>query len=60
MDDYIWQKEVYRSLMSQPKKLIAKIPMNKIVIDEEHQAFSYSFSGNRVIYILIGSLFPEK
>jgi hypothetical protein len=43
----------------QPKKLIAKIPMKQIVIDEEHSCFMYYIENNKVKYSLIAHLFKE-
>jgi hypothetical protein len=46
--------------MIQPGKLIGKIPMQQIVIDERGNQFKYVFIENKVRYIYFGSVLFEK
>jgi hypothetical protein len=46
--------------MIRPGKLIGKIPMHRIVIDEKGNVFRYIFYKNKIRYIYSGSVCFEK
>ncbi len=42
-----------------PAKLIHKLPMKKMVIDEEHSCWIYEIDNGKVVYKLHSHLYPE-
>jgi hypothetical protein len=57
-DEFKWEEEAFPAPPTHTK-LVAKIPVEKIVIDENQNVFMYQIINKKVIYTFLYNAFPD-